>query len=73
MANLNVLNISELAQSCEKQAELAYTRWNDRRVYEWKLNIGFWTLIAATVAFYSRAPREPPTSSLRLRSHWPAF
>ena len=39
----------ELIDACKDQFEFAYKMHNDRRQWEWKITIGFWAIIVATV------------------------
>jgi hypothetical protein len=38
---------------CDRASKRAYTSWNDRRQYEWKLSIALWTVLAVSVGFFT--------------------
>jgi len=35
--------------ACMEQAKLAYIKHNDRRAYEWKVTLGLWAVILASI------------------------
>jgi hypothetical protein len=44
----------------DAHAKLAYDSWNKRREYEWKLTIGFWSVLVLPVGFTVREVRVDP-------------
>src|SRR5882672_1339450 len=40
---------AEVFDACMRQAEFAYAMHNDRRKFEWKVTLGLWALIVASL------------------------
>jgi hypothetical protein len=47
----------ELVDACMKQSDHGYQSWNDRRQYEWKLTVAFWSATVLSVGFFARDVR----------------
>ena len=44
------MTTQELVEACMKQAEFFAKRFDQRREYQWKINIGFWGALLAGIA-----------------------
>ena len=44
------MNTANKIEVCLELAKLAYAKHNDRRAYEWKVTLGLWAVILASIA-----------------------
>ena len=57
-------------ESLETLRQAAYCSFNDRRVYEWKLNLAIWTTLAVLLAGLVQPSKEGATFPLRGTVAW---